>query len=251
MANIVPGMVVGAQQIRGLWRLYLKSFEARVALLIKGVHLKGRHIQMYDTNPFITNSDNPKEMSEKITISELPLSVSNTLITTLLDQYPQVKIRSKVLYSKEHDEDGKLSDFLNGDRYLYAEYPIMPPLPKDINIGTFKCKVYHRCQKFFCKRCQQSGHTTRDIKDCDAYVDEQWKKCSDLLKPEIAEAVYKSLDAREAKYISKQIPYDNSLEWEKSNTHIMKDILEAKFTSCPEFRSYLLKRRNYIRRSYR
>ncbi len=48
--------VDGAQNVWGVWRVYLKNKTARTTLLVKGLSLTGRAIQMYDQNPRTTNN---------------------------------------------------------------------------------------------------------------------------------------------------------------------------------------------------
>ncbi|KAL8618388.1 hypothetical protein ACOMHN_050156 [Nucella lapillus] len=45
--------IEGAQWIGGLWRLYPKTVDARVALLTRGIVLRGISVQPRDKNPFI------------------------------------------------------------------------------------------------------------------------------------------------------------------------------------------------------
>ena len=44
--------ILGIQQIRRLWRIYLSSHEKRVQLIANGLMLRGASVPIYDLNPF-------------------------------------------------------------------------------------------------------------------------------------------------------------------------------------------------------
>ena len=55
------GTVLGAQDIRGLWRVYPATSEARSQLLVKGLRIRNTLIQPSITNPFILRDDTGEE----------------------------------------------------------------------------------------------------------------------------------------------------------------------------------------------
>eukprot|EP00745_Piridium_sociabile_P038879 TRINITY_DN71553_c0_g1_i1.p1 TRINITY_DN71553_c0_g1~~TRINITY_DN71553_c0_g1_i1.p1 ORF type:complete len:124 (-),score=8.24 TRINITY_DN71553_c0_g1_i1:120-455(-) len=55
------GSILGAQNIRGLWRIYPTTKEGRTELLIKGIMLRGIVIQTSNTNPFTLRDDSGEE----------------------------------------------------------------------------------------------------------------------------------------------------------------------------------------------
>ena len=64
--------VDGAQNIGGIWRIYLKSRESRARLLIrKEVPINGKIVPLFDKNPALMNQFNMN--CEKVTIKDLPL----------------------------------------------------------------------------------------------------------------------------------------------------------------------------------
>ena len=117
---IGAGTVEGAQRPdspRGCWRIYLKSLRARAQLLARReIRLNGVAVQLYDANPLLTNQNSPDDLREKITVKYLPLSVSNDEIEKYLIEQG-VKLTSKILYCRERDPDGRLTEYKNGDRY--------------------------------------------------------------------------------------------------------------------------------------
>lgn len=49
-----PQRLAGVQKIRGLWRIYIDSKEARIALISSGILLRGSMVSVHDRNPFIS-----------------------------------------------------------------------------------------------------------------------------------------------------------------------------------------------------
>lgn len=156
------GNVVGAQRIGALWRLYPKTTNARLNLLTKGVVLRGLSVQPRDKNPFIvTDGPNGEEReipSVRLTIGNIPLSVSNDEILKTIEQLPGVKTRSRLMDERARDSQGKLSHFKTGRRFVYINTPTAP-LPKITTIGHFQASLFHPGQKTAtCSKCLEKGH---------------------------------------------------------------------------------------------
>jgi ribA/ribD-fused uncharacterized protein len=268
--------VLGAQKISGLWRLYTKSQESRVKIIISGININGNHIIPFDKNPIATNSNDPSERREKIIIKDIPLSADNKTIMDTLKSFPQVKMTSGLMYSHERNEDGRLTAYMNGDRYIYAKYPISPVLPYNANFGIFKGRIYHQTQKDNCKRCGQVGHKHKDTDQCPAYISHQdivafkghtnplsnmfpcdvevgdqiqkssehafqWVKATDLNYSELAERILNAEHAGSAKNLSKEIPEEESERWSKDHgIETMKRILKAKLIDSVDFYTALI-----------
>ena len=67
--------ILGAREIRGLWRIYPLSRPARSQLLIEGLNLRGHALPLYDKNPFILKGQDGKERpTTKLWISNIPIS---------------------------------------------------------------------------------------------------------------------------------------------------------------------------------
>ena len=101
--------VDGAQNIGGIWRIYLKSRESRARLFIR------KEVPM---NQFNMNC-------EKIAIKDLPLSVANTEIEIFLS-LNNVTIVSDIKYGKICDSNGDLTNFKNRDRFVFVKEPVCP-----------------------------------------------------------------------------------------------------------------------------
>ena len=75
------GKIKGAQNVRGTWRLYFRTRETRLNFITrKYIMLRDQLVPLYDKNPTVTRQNNPGELREKITVKDIPLSVSNVLI---------------------------------------------------------------------------------------------------------------------------------------------------------------------------
>ena len=160
-----PQTMEGAQRIGGLWRLYPRTTEARTALLVKGIDLRGVHVDVSDTNPFLVGSDGDEVQSTRLIVSDVPLSSSNKDIEDTLLKLG-CKLLSPLRYELERDEKGLLTQWKTGRRYVFIAVPASP-LQRDIKIGIFNAKLYHREQKsqrpvLSCYNCFERGHVSRE-----------------------------------------------------------------------------------------
>lgn len=171
------GSVIGAQRIGGLWRLYPKSVKARHDLLLGGIKLRNQTISPFDKNPYIVRT--PEGVTEsrttKLIIGNLPLSYSNEEIERKLSQLG-CESHSKLMMERDRDENGGLTRWLTGRRFIYIAIPSQP-LPQKVSIGSASVTLYHREQKdkpenSVCSRCFAKGHRaaicTNDVicRDC-------------------------------------------------------------------------------------
>ena len=74
--------ILGIQQIRRLWRIYLNSHEDHVKLISNGLFIRGTSIAVYDVNPFTRSKD---ENLTRVTIKDVPLSVSDEVIRSTIE----------------------------------------------------------------------------------------------------------------------------------------------------------------------
>lgn len=156
------GSVIGAQNIRSLWRIYPANKEARSELLVKGIRLRDAVLQVSNTNPFILRSETGEEKpATKLWIDNIPISVAESEIQHSLRKIG-CEFRSSIRLEHERDADNKLTRFLTGRRFVYITVPTTP-LDKFVKISTFSAKLYHKEQKLaaksvFCSRCLRSDH---------------------------------------------------------------------------------------------
>ena len=274
VSNIVgQNNVEGAQNINDTWRIYTSSRESRVNLLLRGsLTVKGKQVNLYDKNPsmMFNQSDN----IERVTVKDLPLSVANTEIEAFLLAKGIAPV-SGVKYSKARDDNGDLTNFKTGDRFVYVKGPISPLLPRKDDIADFKCRIFHDGQfKPNCKVCNTIGHQDGD-KDCPSKntgppvipfhshknvlsnffpckieVDNhvfssvehgyQYYQASAAGMDDLADEIIRAPHAGKAKGLSKRIPSEFRDSWEKINTEKMRELIEAKVAQVPEFENTLL-----------
>lgn len=158
------GSMEGAQRIGGLWRLYPASMEARMQLLVSGIALQGVQVSLADKNPFVVWGSAGEEIpSTRVVISDIPLSYTNSEIEGALIKMG-CHLMSRLKYEFDRDTNGKLTNWKTGRRFVFVSIP-KEPLPREVKIGIFKAKLYHReqravLQKQFstCYNCFETGH---------------------------------------------------------------------------------------------
>ena len=160
--------ICGAQFLSGLWRIYASNTTARASLLAHGITIKGRKIVAYDKNPYILRSGEGAIPSTKLTIDGVPISYSGNEITAKLRDMG-VKLLGDMKMDRARDEDGRLTRWLTGRRWVWIETP-STPLPRKIECAPFKISLYHKEMKenrtqIKCNRCLNEGHLARNCEE--------------------------------------------------------------------------------------
>ena len=119
--------ILGIQQIRRLWRIYMNSHEDRVKQISNGLFIRGVSIAVYDVNPFTRSKD--KNLT-RVTIKDVPLSVSEKVIRSKIENL-KCQIQGDI-YRQKLRVNGQLT---NGDRVLYITPPSQP-LPRKLSFGN-------------------------------------------------------------------------------------------------------------------
>lgn len=127
---IEAGDVQGIQRIGNLWRIYPHSTEDRVNLLASGISIRGKQISLQDTNPFA-----PKHEGTKVTIHGIPLSASDTIITTALRRL-ECDLTSDIERQLLR-VDGRLTSCQTGARTVFIKQPTQP-LPRFLKMGRYR-----------------------------------------------------------------------------------------------------------------
>lgn len=153
--------IVGAQDIKGLWRIYPATKEARNTLLIKGMVIRDVSVELSDTNPYSIRDDGIEKPSTKVYIDGIPISVANSEIEHSLLRLG-CELRSDIKHERARDRDNKLTRFLTGKRFVFITVP-PTPLEKTMTVSLFTATLYHKEQKsvaktLICSKCLQSGH---------------------------------------------------------------------------------------------
>ncbi len=265
------------QIVRGLWKIYMKTTEARVSLYNRGIDVRGIHISLYDLNPYRTRSEDPAEVIERITFKDLSPSVDDSMILDWAEKLPY-ELRSKVQYSRVRNRLNKMTEVKTGDRFILVKGPIIPVLPTRIKIGQFTARCFHDSQFKVCRVCGDSGHKWKDP-ECPAYdpdqmhalfkgyehpmsnffrVDEgiqwknkmfdstehafQWERAMYFGEPDLAEEIRLAIHAGAAKAIADRfLPPDGEDEvWDSIAPEIMKDINRIKMETSEIARNTIL-----------
>ena len=167
--------MTGAQDIRGLWRLYPRTSEARQTLLMQGIELRGVRLELLSENPYsirtIVHRNGVRYGYERPTtrlwISDLPISVADSEIELSLSKI-NVELRSVIKRERARNKEGKMTHYETGRRYVFISIPT-DPLEKDLKIAIFKATLYHKemkqVRKRYCYNCLQEGHLKGDCEN--------------------------------------------------------------------------------------
>ena len=253
----------GVQKVNNIWRIYLKDRKTRPELSVaEKVVINGKQVKIYDRNPNLTfNGIHHQQQinSDKLTIKNLPLSVSNMEIQKLLNDN-SIKPLSSIKYGLIRDANGQLTTYKSGDRYLYVE-PLSPPLPRHQEIGIFKCLLIHHGKDVVCKACNLAGHKIgsdsciakpKDVIlafkgyqhplsshfPCELEIyDKSFKSVEhayfyymacEMGRMDLAEEIQEAEHAGKVKRLSKGKAEDTERwHWESENIDVMKEILEV------------------------
>ena len=278
----------GVQKIGSIWRVYLKDMSTRLELTVKEqIVVNGKNVPVYDQNPnHITfkglssrQNGNHRPNNDKLTLKNLPLSVSNQEIEKLLKE-KNVMLVSPIFYGKIRDENGQLTSFKSGDRYMFVQ-PFDHPLPRQQEICNFQCLLLHHGKtQTPCKSCNVLGHKVGDevcpakpknpilaFKGyqhplsnhfaCELSVYGKTFKslehayffhmATEFGKPELAEWIHQAPHAGHAKRLSKDIADDETRwAWEEENTAVMEHLLGIKANQCTIFKQCLLESKDLV-----
>jgi hypothetical protein len=156
IGNVIDSShISGLQRVRGMWRIYLDNLEDKVTLLAQGVTIRGKTLNVLNTNPLRLDGEN----TVRIRIQDIPLSVDDGLITRTLILKGLDVISSTREKLRIAD---KLTNCETGDRLIIVKASsIKEPLNRFMTFGHFKGKVIHRGQVkkvVTCSKCLQTGH---------------------------------------------------------------------------------------------
>ena len=159
-ATVCPGSHLrGLQRVRGMWRIYLDSETDRESLIISGISIRNKLIQVYTRNPRITQNEYPEYI--KVRVKNIPCSAEDGQIERCLE-FNGCDIFK--LYRERLRVDGLVTNCQTGDRIAIVA-PLSKPLPRTLLIGKYKALVLHQGQdnhtgqyEISCNKCLQKGH---------------------------------------------------------------------------------------------
>ena len=137
--GLCSGEIYGAWFI---WYIYPRTNRTRTALIVSSINIDDIYIEIYDESP--RKSENKK--SEMILIKNIPATNPISVIMGYLKCFPQLKLRSNVIYAKELKGD-ELSPFING--LMYVSPDVSTSLPREAIIVGNSCKIGHPSQNHF------------------------------------------------------------------------------------------------------
>ena len=175
------------------------------------------------------------------------------------------------------NEDGSLTSYRNGDRYLYCN-PLPQSIPRQQRVCGFYCTVYHhgRDNGRECKSCTLVGHKPGDP-SCPALPEADsilafsgyqhvlsnhymtpicafgmvepfksvehaffFKMATDMGYKDLADRIMNAEHAGVVKRLSKDMAEDDRRTWEESNISAMKQLLTEKARTCEHFKQCLI-----------
>lgn len=264
----------GVQKMNNIWRIYLKDRATRLEFCVKErIIINGHSIPLYDQNPSVKLPEYQNQKKhDKITIKNLPLSVSHSEVEKMLTDH-NVTLASKVKYGCYREADGQLTTYKNGDRYVYVE-PFDPPLPKQQKVGEFTCILLHHGKDKACPGCSSYGHKlgdnvcpanpTREILAFRGYSHPlsnhyqcelkvfgtifksvehafYYRMAIEMGKKDLADEIRACAHAGIVLRLSKDIAEDSiRWNWEKDHVNVMELLLKAKLEQCDMFRQCLI-----------
>ena len=112
MNLVTSGQAIGAQRMRALWAICVRSNDARETLCQTGIVINGVQIPLHLDNPFTVR----RVEGEIVVIKDFPLWESDSLIGDFFRAHPNVGEFSNFFRSTS-----RKSGFLNGDRFVYMK----------------------------------------------------------------------------------------------------------------------------------
>ncbi len=155
---VSTGAIRGLQRIRGAWRIYVDTQEERVDLLTTGIVLRGVGIGLTDLSP--RRKDHTGDL--RISVRDVPLSADDSIIERALtlkgceltDTVQRERLRIM----------NRATNCENGTRIIWVK-PLDDPLPRVMEMGIYRARVYHRDQAssaarpgVTCAKCGEEGH---------------------------------------------------------------------------------------------
>ena len=193
------GSIRGSQNCQGIIRLLPWTEEARTTLLLEGFTYRGVHVETHPQSPRAPRQTDGQEEdvpTTKVIISNIPISFNDRDIEQTLVKLG-CSVKSKILEVRVRDENKRLTNFINGQRYAFIAIPDRP-LPDKVKIGPFTGYIYHKEQKeqsreeqreanATCRNCLTRGHSAKNCsrpivcRGCGAEGHRQSEgKCKDL-----------------------------------------------------------------------
>ncbi len=118
--TIGNGRIKGLQKIRGLWRIYLKSNEAKTELVSKGISIDNKKLPLYTDNPYAANTKDPSDERIKVTVRDYRMSASTEPILKFCRDHG-IEPTSPIKNGHIRTSGGFLTEMENGEKFFYVK----------------------------------------------------------------------------------------------------------------------------------
>ena len=149
--------IIGCQKIKNTWKLFLKNEISKLTILQHGLNIRNQKVDL-----LCESHSKTVVRPIKVTIKDLPISVKNESIEKYLNDFG-AKLKSKIKFAQLRDNEGQLTPYINGDRFVYVDHSILDkPLPRFLLISSFVTRIFHIQQNTenICNKCLSAEHPT-------------------------------------------------------------------------------------------
>ena len=162
--TIDKDLLRGVERSGNLWRIHVKTVQARTTLAVNGIDLLGKHVSIQTINPYVKRNDRDQnDRPNKITIKGVKMIYPNLSIEKILSSVG-IKLVSPMQYCKIKDNERHDTEFICSDREVLAEPTSVKnhPLPQWMYIGGCVAQIRHYGQPKTqpCSRCLKKDHPT-------------------------------------------------------------------------------------------
>ena len=161
LAVIGRGTIAAAWKQSGTWLIYPWTEEARAKMVTNIYSIHGKQFELDGNDPSHIPAVGEFKPRTKLTVSNLPLEVSNPNIGKCLAEAGFV-LRSPVKHDVIKTSSG--DEAMGGKRFVYIDLP-QKKTSKFLKIGKFTAFLFFKEMedtKATCRQCLQPGHRAKD-----------------------------------------------------------------------------------------
>ena len=78
-----------------------------------------------------------------------------------------------MITARFRDQTNKLTPYFTGDRFVFVKGKMTKALHHSALINYAKCRIWHKSQEVACRRCRHIEHLSTNLKQCNAYMEDQ------------------------------------------------------------------------------
>ena len=213
--------------------------------------------------------------NEKIVLKDIPVWVPDSDVIQFLNNQQGIIVKSGVITARFRDQNNKLTPYFTGDRFVFVKRKMTKALHHSALINYAKCLIWHTSQEVACRRCRHIGHLSTNLKECNAYMEDQdiitirspncamsnyfpthikvfdqefrssehayqWRFLKYIGLDDLAENVLGAKPPADAKAIASRVPMEFHKDWHTIKVWVIKYILHAKADYCAQFKNALI-----------